>query len=110
MTNNEFRLLLNKYAILVFIGYALSFLISNIIFRFLPDTNGNDVLLGSFFSFLPAIIQIIINIIAAVMISKDLQRLHIKNNLIVTLTVFFSLIGIVMFFIIVNREINSAST
>ena len=110
MTNNEFRLLLNKYAILLFIGYALIFIISTVIYRFLPDTNGNDVLLNSLFSLLPTMIQLIINIIAAIMVSKDMQTLNIKNNLIVIFTIFFSLIGITMFFIMTYKEMKNAST
>jgi len=50
------------------------------------------------------IIQFIVNIIAAVLISNDLKKYGFKNNLIVLMTLFFSLIGITMFFIIANKE------
>ena len=110
MTNNEFRILVNKYAILIFIGYAMSFIISTIVYRFIPDTINNNYLLRDLISLLPTLIQLTINIIAAFMISKDLQELKIKNNLIVIMTVLFSLIGITMFFIMTNREMKNAST
>ena len=110
MTSSKFRILVNKYAILIFIGYALSFIISTIVFRFLPDTINNNYLLRDTISLLPTLIQLTINIIAAFMISKDLQELQIRNNLIVIMTVLFSLIGVTMFFISVNREMKNAST
>ena len=110
MTNNNFRTLVNKYAILIFIGYSLTFLISTIIQRLIPEANtGNPGIIG-ILSSSTWIIQLIVNIIAAIFISKDLKRLNIKNNLIIVMTVLFSLIGITMFFISVNREMKNAST
>jgi len=110
MTNKEFRTLVNKYSILIFIGYSLNFLISTVIQRFIPSANsGNFDFIGILASS-TWIIQFIINIIAAILISKDLKRLNIKNNLTVVMTVLFSLIGITMFFIMTNREIKNAST
>jgi len=110
MTNNEFKILVNKYAILIFIGYALSFLASNIVYRLMSDYIGTSYLLNSLLTTLPMFIQFIINIIAATLISKDLKKINIKNNLIVVMTVLFSLIGIAMFFITANREIKNAGT
>jgi len=110
MTNKNFRTLVNKYAVLIFIGYSLTFLISTIIQRLIPEANtGNSSIIG-FLSSSTWIIQLIINIIAAILVSKDMKRLDIKNNLIVAMTVLFSLIGITMFFITANREIKNAST
>uniref|UniRef100_UPI003216640A hypothetical protein n=1 Tax=uncultured Draconibacterium sp. TaxID=1573823 RepID=UPI003216640A len=110
MTNNQFRTLINKYAILVFVGYFLTFLVSTIIQRSIPDANtGNPEIIG-FLSSSIWIIQLIVNIIAAILVSKDLKRLNIKNNLIVVMTVLFSLIGITMFFITINREMKNTST
>ncbi len=109
MTNNNFRTLVNKYAILIFIGYSLTFLISTIIQRLIPEANtGNPYIIG-ILSSSTWIIQLIVNIIAAIFISKDLKRLNIKNNLIVVITILFSLIGITMFFITANREMKDAT-
>ena len=110
MTNNKFRTLVNKYAILIFIGYALNFLISIVTQRFIPSINAGDFELKGILSSLTWLIQLIINIIAATLISKDLKKLNIKNNLIVFMTVLFSLIGITMFFITTNREMKNACT
>jgi len=110
MTNNNFRTLVNKYAILIFIGYSLRFLISTIIQRLIPEANTGSPDIIGILSSSTWIIQLIVNIIAAIFISKDLKRLNIKNNLIVVMTVLFSLIGITMFFISTNREMKNAST
>jgi len=107
MTNNEFRLLVNKYAILIFIGYSLNFLISTVIQRFIPGAYTGNVDIVRILASSTWVIQLIINIIAAILISKDLRKLEIKNNLIVIMTVLFSLIGITMFFISANRAIKS---
>lgn len=110
MTNNQFRALINKYAILIFIGYSSTFIVSIVIQRLIPSVNiGNPDIIG-FLSSSTWLIQLIVNIIAAILISKDLKRLNIKNNLIVVMTVLFSLIGITMFFISANREMKNAST
>lgn len=110
MTNNQFRTLINKYAILIFIGYSATFLISTVIQRLIPSANtGNTDIIG-ILSSLTWIIQLIINIIAAILISKDMKKLNIKNNLIIVLTVLYSLIGITMFFITTNGKSNNAST
>ena len=108
MTNHEFRTLVNKYAILIFIGYSLTFLISTGTQYLIPSANIGE---HDFIGFLLSstwIIQLIINIIAAILISKDLKKLNIKNNLIVVMTVLFSLIGITMFFIMTNRKMKNA--
>ena len=110
MTNNKFNILVNKYAILIFIGYAIAFIISNIVFRLIPNGNESGIMLKSYLSTFSIIVQFIINMIAAILISKDLKRLNIKNNLIVIMTLLFSLIGITMFFIITTKEIRNAST
>ncbi len=107
MKNNDFGALVNKYAILIFIGYALTFFISTIVRWLIPETNTSNLDLISFLSSSTWIIQLVINIIAAILISKDLKKLNIKNNLIVVMTILFSLIGITMFFISANREINN---
>ena len=104
MNNNEFNTLVNKYAILIFIGYALNFLIVTVIQRFIHQINPAESFIG-ILSSSTWLIQFCINIIAAVLISKDLIRFRMKNNLIVVMTIFFSLIGITMFFISANREI-----
>ena len=110
MTNNHFRTLINKYAILIFIGYSVTFLISIVIQRLIPNVNTGTTDIIGILSSSTWIIQLIINIIAAIFISKDLKKLNIKNNLIIVMTVLFSLIGITMFFITTNRETNNAST
>ena len=110
MTNNHFRTLINKYAILIFIGYSLTFLISTVFHHLIPKVNGGNAIIVGTLTSLTWIIQLIINIIAAIFISKDLKKLDIKNNLIIVMTVMFSLIGITMFFITTNRETNNVST
>ena len=110
MTNNEFRALINKYAILIFIGYSLNFLISTGIQYLIPIANTGEPNTIGFLSSSTWIIQLAINIIAAILISKDMKKLNIKNNMIVVMTVLFSLIGITMFFIMTNREMKNAST
>lgn len=110
MTNNHFRTLINKYAILIFIGYSVTFLISIVIQRLIPNVNSGTTDIIGILASSTWIIQLIINIIAAIFISKDLKKLNIKNNLIIVMTVLFSLIGITMFFITTNRETNNAST
>lgn len=110
MTNNQFRSLINKYAILIFIGYALTFLMSTLSQRLIPDVNTGDSGIIGVLSASTWIIQLIINSIAAIFISKDLKKMGIKNHLIIIMTVLFSLIGITMFFITTNREMNNASS
>ncbi len=110
MTNNQFRTLINKYAILIFIGYSLTFLMSIVIKRLIPSANTGNLDIIGFLSSSTWMIQLIINIIAAILISKDLKKLEIKYNLIVIMTVLLSLIGITMFFITINREMKNAST
>ena len=109
MTKNGFIQLVNKYAILIFIGYALTFIISSAIQRLNPNTIIRTTEFIGIISSSIWLIQLIINIIAAVLISKDLKKMEIKNNLIVLMTVFFSLIGITMFFITIIREKKNAS-
>jgi protein-S-isoprenylcysteine O-methyltransferase Ste14 len=104
MTSNEFRALVNKYAILIFIGYALNFVTITVVQRLIPGSNNHDVSFIGILSSSTWLIQFVINIIAAILISKDLKRHNIKNNLIVAMTVMFSLIGITMFFISANSE------
>ncbi len=104
MTTNEFRALINKYAILIFVGYALSFLINRSI-QYSSLTWIDDSLISILIYSLVFVIQLIINIIAAILISKDMKRFNINNNLIIVITVFFSLVGVVMFFITLNREL-----
>ena len=107
MTNNEFRALVNKYAILILIGYSLNFLILSVIQRFIPNTDLGTINLIEILSSSTWLIQLIINIIAAILISKDLKKYKMKNNLIIVMTVLFSLIGITMFFITANREVKT---
>lgn len=110
MTNNQFRTLINKYAILIFIGYSVTFLISTVVQRLIPNVNtGNTDIIG-ILSSSTWVIQLIINIIASILIAKDLKKMNIKNNLIVVMTALFSLIGITMFFIMTNREMKNACT
>jgi len=109
MTNNEFKTLLNKYAILIFIGYLLVFLIIMITQRLIPSQEINSTAIG-FLASSSWIMQFIFNIIAAVLISKDLKKINYKNNLIVIMTMLFSLIGITMFFITLNREVKKSVT
>ena len=104
MTNNDFRTLVNKYAILIFIGYALNFVIITVVQRLIPDLNNHRASFIGILSSSAWLIQFAINIIAAILISKDLKRHNIKNNLIIAMTVMFSLIGITMFFISASRE------
>jgi hypothetical protein len=110
MTNNQFRSLINKYAILIFIGYFLTFFISVVIQQLIPIVNTGAPDIIGFLSYSTWIIQFIVNIVAAILVSKDLKRWSIKNNLIVVMTVLFSLIGITMFFITANREMKNAGT
>ena len=110
MTNNEFRALVNKYAILIFIGYSLNFLLLTLIQRFIPSAIAGNFDFMEVLASSTWLIQLIINIIAAILISKDLKKYHIKNNLIIVMTVLFSLIGITMFFITTNREMKNASS
>ncbi len=110
MTNNQFRTLINKYAILIFIGYSVTFLISTVIQRLIPDVNTGTTDIIGILSSSTWVIQLIINIIASILIAKDLKKMNIKNNLIVVMTALFSLIGITMFFIVTNREMKNAST
>ena len=110
MTNNKFKSLLNKYAIIIAIGYSINFIISVVIIRLIPIYPSETVstimgILGS----LTWLIQLIINIIVAILISKDLKQLEIKNNLIIIMTILFSLIGLTMFFITINREIKGSN-
>jgi Co/Zn/Cd efflux system component len=109
MTNKEFQSLINKYAILLFIGYFLSFILSTVIVRFVSTEYLQYPNLIEYLSSASGIIQLIVNIIAAVLISKDMKKLQIKNSLIVIMTVLFSLIGITMFFISANKEIKITS-
>lgn len=109
MINNDFKKLINKYAILIFIGYSLDFLITTVIHRLVPDLNPDISKILSILASSTWLIQLIINIIAAILISNDLKKFKIKNNVIVIMTILFSLIGITIFFISINREKQNAS-
>lgn len=108
MTNSQYKALINKYAILIFIGYALTYLISIAIQHVLPKFALGDSELIQILSSSAWIIQLIVNIIAAVLVSKDLKTMEIKNSLIIVMTVLFSLIGVTMFLLTVNKEIKHA--
>ncbi len=104
MIDKQFRALINKYAILIFIGYSLTFLIS-LIARHVPPSSHTSY--TEFIELLDGfnwIIGMVINIITAILILKDLKKLGLKQNLIVVMTLFFSLIGVTMFFITITRE------
>ena len=110
MTNKDFNTLINKYAILIGIGYGLDFLILTIIQRLIPTPNtGNYDIIGLLTSS-TWIIQFIVNFIAAMWVYKDMKLCEIKNKLIVVMTLLFSLLGVTMFFITINRENKKAST
>jgi len=109
MTNNDFKKLVNKYALIIFIGYSLNFIIGVVFERIIPIGNEGTLTFMSTLLSLTWLIQLIINIIAAILISKDMKRINIKNNFIILATIFFSLIGISMFFITANKEIVKTS-
>ncbi len=105
MNYAEFKPLINKYAILISIGYLSTFIFTNLIqYWIFPIANNNMQNVLGYLSSSSWVIQIVINIIAAILISKDLKKLELKNTLIIVMTLLFSLIGITMFFITINRE------
>lgn len=106
MKNNEYTSLVNKYAILLFIGLGLSELIKLYLNHFYPGMTGEPVQ-SMYLSNLHLVIMLITNIIAAVWVSKDLKKFKVTSNLIVVMTVFFSLLGVTMFFIITNRSLRN---
>lgn len=109
MTNLDFKKLVNKYAVLLVIAYGINFLFYIFFLQISPDTLGLDktsYLLAKNSNWL---IQFIFNIIAALFVVADSKKFEIKNNLIIIATIIFSLLGISMFLILVNRETNKAS-
>ncbi len=108
MRDTDFRNLVNKYALLLLVGFALGTIITKISIYAIPYNYESTTLKTIFYS-IPTGVNIIINIIAAILVSKDMKRYNLYNNLIIVMTLFFSLIGVTMFFITANREIKNIS-
>jgi positive regulator of sigma E activity len=88
----------------MFIGFAITFALSSGMSLLFLITKSEYSAIYEPISYSVYIFQIVINVIAAILIYADMKRLSVKSNLVVIITVLFSLIGIVMFFILANRE------
>jgi hypothetical protein len=111
MKNNDFKKLINKYSILLLIGYSLTFVMFLFSNRLVEIFNYNDSEFWPIiFTISTLIIQLFVNIFAAYFVSDDLKEYGIKNNLIIVMTLLFSLLGITMFFISISKKAENAST
>jgi hypothetical protein len=104
MLNKDFNRLINKYAIIILIGYAFKFLTLTIS-RLLTSEMGYSprglfVQIATF----SWVLMLILNIIVAISLAKEMKKYDIKNKMIIVMSIFFSLVGVTMFFISANRE------
>ncbi|MDR2009459.1 MAG: hypothetical protein LBQ22_03150 [Bacteroidales bacterium] len=104
MIDKDFNTLVNKYAILLFVGYLLTFLFNSVLPRLLAEEVFSNLFLIS------GMITLITNIVALILVYRDFKRYNLKNNLIIVITLFFSLVGVTMFFITLNNEIKKTYT
>ncbi len=109
MTNVEFKKLINKYAVILIVSYGLIFLIDTVMQRIFPMNSDSTGELRLVIMNYHWIFHTLINLIIALFIINDSKKLEIKNNLIIVATVLFSLVGVCMFLLIANREIDKAS-
>ena len=109
MTNFEFKKLVNKYAIILIIAYGVRFLIGIILQQISPETLGLDRELHLLAINSTWIFQFLVNIVAALFVVSDSKKLKINNNLIIFATIIFSLVGISMFLLLINRETHKAN-
>ncbi len=105
MKNKEYTALVNKYALLLFVGFALNEGLKLVLGHLNPEAF-SDPLQGKFPDYVPMLILLAMNIVATVWVYRDLKKFNLRSTVIWVMTFFFSLIGITMFFIFINRAAN----
>ncbi len=100
--------IIGKYALVLSVFYILEYLAIYFIGRELDETKPN---IYSYLMFAKATVPFLLNIIAAIILSLDKNKLEIQGKYSVLLTVFYRPIGIVLFLIyVIEKEIKKAST
>ena len=100
--------LIKKYATLLIIGLVLSRVMSAIILLAIPNLltsklpDGGTSTLGN--GYLSGGIGYLINIGFIILLSKDMKKEQMKSNLILIMTFFSSLIGVLMFLLSVAQK------
>ncbi|MDT0622025.1 hypothetical protein [Croceitalea vernalis] len=100
--------LIKKYATLLIIGLVLSRVIAAIILLAIPNLltselpDGGTSTLGT--DYLSGGIGYLINIGFIILLSKEMKKEQIKSNLILIMTFFSSLIGVLIFLLSVAQE------
>ncbi|WP_299523682.1 hypothetical protein [Winogradskyella sp.] len=100
--------LIKKYAVLLIIGLLISRILSVIILLAIPNLltselpeGGTSTLSGSYLS---GGLEYLVNIGFIFLLSKDMSNERIKSNLILVMTFFSSMIGVVLFLLSVAQK------
>ncbi|WP_111685605.1 hypothetical protein [Winogradskyella tangerina] len=100
--------LIKKYAILLIIGLLISRILSAIILLAVPTLltaelpeGGTSTLSGSYLS---SGLEYLVNIGFIFLLSKDMRNEEVKSNLILVMTFFSSMIGVVLFLLSVAQK------
>lgn len=109
MTNNDFKKLVNKYAIILIVSYGLTYLLRIVLREIFPINSGQPEEMNIIMMNIPMIFQFFINIVISLILIRDSKKLDIKNNLIIVATILFSLVGVCMFLLLANREKEKAN-
>ena len=100
MNRLDFQKAINKYGIILSIQYTISLAWSYYFRNQLIDFTINKGDLGyGYIAYVPTALDIIFNIVFAILIYKDFKSNNSKSPLIVIMTLLFGFIGIVLFFI-----------
>jgi hypothetical protein len=96
---------IGKYALLLSILYGISILL-NYLIKYYADSI-SDYNLKSIILIIPAGILVLLNIITAVVIYNDMQKLEVNAKYAVLLTIFYRPIGVLLFLLyVINKELN----
>jgi len=109
MTNNDFKKLVNKYAIILIVSYGLTYVLRIVLREMFPINSGQQEEMNIIMMNIPIVFQFFINIVISLILIEDSKKLDIKNNLIIISTILFSLVGVCMFLLLANRETEKAN-
>ena len=113
MRKFDFQKAIYKYAILLSITYIINLIwiyyFHNYLARLMMESQNS---MYEYLSMIPRIMDIIFNIVFAILVYRDFKINEIKSPLIVIITLLFGFIGIALFFIqlIYNLYVKKAST
>lgn len=101
MNNITFKTI-GKYALLLSIFYGITLLLNLLIRHYSGSIS--DVMLKGIILTIPTGINILLNIITAFVIYKDIKKLKVNAKYSILLTIFFRPIGVLLFLLYVMNE------